>query len=237
MAIKEKLTEPEFHKNIQRLRRERTKWHSKQVLINSDGPYGKCQAVPIEDYYRDLLAEKDYYSLKRVADRKLLISNRDKSTHIIPRRSKNSKDLFGYHEPAFACLHNAKGKLVRPRHVIRLIRNYSKPRRKRQDIDRNAASQMFAEFTITKSEALHLLRIVESSSRLTVMTHHDAPRKNWFFYLSCHAWNITGHHVMVISPSGKEFHELRHKCDIETYSFEKMSSMIEPLTLSQYVDA
>ena len=160
MTFRQTLTEREFHKNIQRLTRERKKWHSTEVVINSDGPFGKCQTVPIEDYYKDLLAEKDYYSLKRVADRKLLISNRDKSRHIIPPRSKNSKDIFGYHEPAFAHLHNAKGKLVRPRHVIRLIRNYSKPRRERQYIDENVASEMFAEFTITKSDALHLLTIV-----------------------------------------------------------------------------
>ena len=65
------------------------------------------------------------------------------------------KGIFGYHEPALGRLHNAKDKLVRPRHVIRTIREHSTPRLKSEYSKGCEASKRFAELTITRNEAMH----------------------------------------------------------------------------------
>lgn len=77
MTISERLSEHDFEKEILWFERQRNQWVFKQVIINHAGGNGVSETIPLEEYYRDRLAEKKYYSLKRTAENKRIFSHRD----------------------------------------------------------------------------------------------------------------------------------------------------------------
>jgi len=232
MIEQEQYTEEEFTLLKKQLECHRDLWHSKRVTINDCGDKGVPDIVPLEDYYRDRLAENEYYLTKRLADRRRLISRKDSF-----KRSVKPSEHAEHFGAGAEQLHKSKGKLVRARHVIRVARQHSVPRSKDFNVMGQRPYHLYEKHTITKKEALHLFRIVESSSRLTTLKYHDVARRSWFLNLCRRAWETSGHRVLGTSLLDNGFRMLKKHSGIESYPFDKLESMLFPTPSSQFKES
>ena len=202
--------------------------NSKRITLDDFWMPDISEREAYDEYHKNRVAEKRFYSLKRMAERGRLTSSRD-SFRLEGDPVHKNPVVYGY-ESLARRLHKSKGKKVRARDVISVVRQHGLPRTKELHRNRKGESHLqdkrFEGFTITRKEALHLFRIIESSNRLAILKQHDVGRKSWFLDLCSRTWNTSDHCVLGTSLSAKGTNVLQNIDRIQTYPFDKLHDML-----------